>query len=120
MTDRIRPPWDNLPHGEAIDALLDTLHDLTDAEVEAMSAAWFAASFAAWYAARDAAWDAALGATLVSARGTAQDAALALAVADLVGQHGLTREHLDVLTGPARTIPRLAKIIDRVLPTKES
>ena len=60
---------------------------------------------AAWDAVRSAAWDA------------ARDTAQALVVADLVGQYGLTREHLDALTGPARVVPRLAAIIDRALPT---
>ena len=34
-----RPRWANLPHGGAIDALLDELRDLTDAEVGALTAA---------------------------------------------------------------------------------
>ena len=40
----------------------------------------------------DAAWDA--------ARGAARDAARGAVVSDLVGQHGLTQEHVDTLMGP--------------------
>ena len=141
MTDHTRPPWADLPHSGAIDALLDELHTLSRDEARDMGAAWGAGWEstggvpwgAAWYAARDAAWDAgraaAMGATLRDALdavwgvawGAAwyavRDAALAIVVVDLVGQHGLTRDHLDTLTGPARVVPRLAKIIDRALPT---
>ena len=39
MTDRTRPPWGDLPHGEVISALLDELRDLTGAEVGALVAA---------------------------------------------------------------------------------
>ena len=133
MTDRTRPPWADLPHAAAITALLDELGDLTDAEAKAMAAARLATRAAApvaeWGAAWRVMWTAADGArrgmTRVAVRDTAlaiagpaaRDAALALVVADLVGQYGLTREHLDTLTGPARTIPRLAAIIDRALPT---
>ena len=132
MTDRTRPPWGNLPHGDTIDALLDELRDLTDAEVEALVAArdatldapWVAARNAAWNAARIAGRSAAWGAAWGSVRSAVWDAALdaaldaarALVVADLVGQYGLTRGHLDVLTGPARTVPRLSTIIDRAPP----
>ena len=77
------------------------------ARVAAWDAAWYAASAAARDAARYAAWDA----PLVAAR----NAALALVVADLVGQYGLTRAHLDTLVAPCRTVPRLAKIIDAAL-----
>ena len=114
------------PQGGVLVEFLDALGDLTEGEVKAMvvtrNAAWDA-PWAAWDAARDAAHatrNAAWGATRAAADAAhvaAQDAAMALVVADLVGQHNLTREHLDTLTGPARTIPRLAKIIDRALPT---
>ena len=139
--DHTRPLWGGLPHGDEINALLDALRDLTGAEVKTLAAAWVAAldatSDAPWNAAWGAAWDATLDATLdavraaaldaaraatldagrVAVRGAAQGGALALVVADLVGRHGLTRDHLDILTGPARTIPRLSTIIDRALPT---
>ena len=114
---------------------LAALRDLTDDEVKALTVAWGAARGGAWDAALDtariAAWDAADRAAMrdavqVALRVAAQSvappgvaaawyAALAVVVADLVGQYGLTREHLDTLTAPARAVPRLAKIIDRAL-----
>ena len=143
MTDHDRPLWANLPHSNEINALLDELRDLTDVEARAMDVARSAvrgaarrgaARAAVWGAARrGAAWGASrrgavLGAAWrdawESAPGSAQyaagDTALALVVADLVGQYGLTRDHLNVLTAPARTIPRLSVIIDRALPEGES
>ena len=121
------------PQGEVLVEFLDALRDLTDVEAEAMGApwgaGWSAAMGAEWSAAMgagrsaamvaapDAALRSAWGATLGAGRGAARDAALALVVADLVGRYGLTREHLDILTGPALTIPRLSAIIDRALPT---
>ena len=142
MTDRTRPPWAGLPHGDAINALLDELRTLTEDEAEALSASWWAAAWgdglgdltgaevkaldAAGGAGRADAWAAARFATAGAARASgarisswdaAMGAALALVVANLAGQHDLTRDHLDVLTAPARTVPRLAKIIDRALPT---
>ena len=120
----------------ALAEFLNALRDLTDDEVEALAAAYAAprdaAQVAAWCAAWDAArsaapdaawraaWDAMWGAALNAARAAVRDAALALVVADLVGQHGLTREHLDVLAGPARVVPRLATIIDRALSTESA
>ena len=153
MPDHTRPLWADLPHGDAINALLDELRDLTDDEARAIDAAWNAAMDAALDAELDDVLDAALGApgapgdpgdpwTAVmgaalgagrgapwsatsesawgSAQYAAQDAARALVVADLVGQYGLTRDHLDTLAAPARTIPRLSAIIDRALPGGES
>jgi hypothetical protein len=58
----------------------------------ARAAAWVAAQAAAWAAAQAAAWDA------------ARAAARALAVRDLIGQHGFTQEHYDTLTRPWRTV----------------
>ncbi len=67
---------------------------------------------AAWDVARDTAWDVArdvarytardaAGYTAIDAAGyAAWDAATAAVVADLVGQHGLTQQHLDALTAP--------------------
>jgi hypothetical protein len=71
---------------------------------DAQDAAWDAARVAAWvavwdaarYAARDAAWDAARYAAWAAAR----DAARALVARDLIGQHGFTQEHYDLLTDP--------------------
>ena len=130
------------PQEEVLAEFLDALRDLTDAEAEALAAARGAAGGAAWgaarvtpwraagEAARDAAWDAvpvAAGGAVQAvawdaARAAARDAARALVVADLVGQYGLTRDHLDILTGPARAVPRLVAVIDRALPptTKEN
>ena len=143
--DRTRPLWADLPHGGAINALLDELRTLSPDEAEVLAASWWAAAWGdAWVdltgaeaealdvvrgAARADAWAAARFATAGAARASgarisswdaAMGAALALVVADLVGRHGLTRERLDTLTAPARTIPRLAAIIDRALPEGES
>ena len=61
---------------------------LTPTEVTDLAAAWSAARGAAWDAAYAAAWSAAWSA----ARGAV--------VSDLVGQRGLTQDHLDTLMGP--------------------
>ena len=131
MTEHARPLWADLPHGEVISVLIDELHTLTDSEARDMATAWSATPEDEWHAA----WFAARGAELVASRDAAGnaaawatvrdaewDAVLALVVADLAGQRGLTREHLGVLTGPARAVPRLAEIINRALPiaTKET
>ena len=65
----------------------------------ARDAAWDAARGAAW----DAAWDAAGGAAW-DAAGGAGDAACAASVADLVGKHGLTHQHIDTLMHPWITV----------------
>ena len=134
MTDHTRPLWADLPHGNEIRELLNALRDLTDVEAHDMYAArdatWGVAGSAALDAAGGAgradAWAAARFATAGAARASgarisswdaAMGAALALVIADRAGLHDLTRDHLDVLAAPARTIPRLAKIIDRALPT---
>ena len=130
MTDHTRPPWADLPHGDEISALLDELRTLSPDEVRAMCAAWSVELDAVWAAAWDAARDAALDTARIAAwdavdratarefaTGAARDAVRALVAADLVGEHGLTRDHLDTLTGPACVVPRLAAIIDRALPT---
>ena len=62
----------------------DEARSLAAARAAAWDAAWDAARAAAWAAAWDAAWD----------------AARAASVADLVGQHGLTQEHIDKLMAP--------------------
>ena len=128
MTEQTRPQWGDLPHGDEISALLDELRTLSHDEAEALAASWRVAgravedsAWAAWRAARGAARTAAMGdaldvnATRDVARGAAWEATRALVVADLVGQYGLTRDHLDILTAPARVVPRLASIIDRAL-----
>ena len=114
MTDRTRPPWADLPHAAAITALLDELRTLSPDEARAIDTAWGAVPEAAWRVAGSAAEGVARRS---AARGVPLDAVLALVVADLVGQHGLTSEHLYVLTAPARVVPRLSAIIDRALPT---
>ena len=108
------------PHWEAIVRLVRRTASLTDEQANALyavwdaavdaarSAAWDAAKAAAWYAAWDAvetaAWYAARGdarsAAWDAARSAAWDAAKALVVADLVGQHGLTQDHVDTLLAP--------------------
>lgn len=62
------------------------------------TAARAAAREAAWAAAQAAAWDAA--AHYAAGNAAARDAAWALTLRDLVGQHGFTQQHYDVLTGP--------------------
>ena len=74
------------------------------AQNAAWAAAWAAAQDAAWGAAWGAVQDAAWTATRNVARDTAQDAARdaasALVVRDLIGQHGFTQAHYDALVGP--------------------
>ena len=69
---------------------------LTAAEAKDLAAAWAAARGAA----RDAAWVAAWGAAWAAARDAARAAARGAVVSDLVGQHGLTQEHVDTLMAP--------------------
>jgi hypothetical protein len=117
------------PQTAAIKVLIARARILTGDELAALAAAWHATwngTWAAWdaaqyavRAARDdaryiamiAARDAAMAAVRVAARdaryaawATAGDAAgaaaLALAVRDLIGQHGFTQDHYDTLTGP--------------------
>ena len=68
------------PMGEHVEALIDRALRLTVTEVKELGAA----GDAAWYAAGDA------------ARG--------LGVRDIIGQHGFTQAHYDVLTGPWRKV----------------
>jgi hypothetical protein len=82
------------------------------AQDAARDAAWVAAWVAAEDAARDAAWnaawnaaqDAARDADWAAARNAAGDAARALAVRDLIGQHGFTQAHYNLLTEPWATV----------------
>ena len=74
LLDTFGPQW------AAIVALVRRASVLTADEVRRLAAAWDAA--------RDAAWD----------------AAWALAVRDLIGQHGFTQAHYDTLAGPWRTV----------------
>jgi hypothetical protein len=70
----------------------------------AWDAARAAACYAAWDAARAAARDAARAAACYAAWDAARVAALALAVRDLIGEHGFTQAHYDTLAGPWRTV----------------
>lgn len=82
----------------------------------ARESAWFAASKAAgvagresaWIAASESAWVAASKAARVTASGAVWgavwDAARALVVRDLIGQHGFTQAHYDTFTLPWRTV----------------
>jgi hypothetical protein len=88
------------PMGEHVEALIDRALRLTVTEVKELGAAWDAAWYAAWDAAGDAAGDAAWDA----AWDAAGDAARGLVVRDIIGQHGFTQAHYDVLTGPWRKV----------------
>jgi hypothetical protein len=78
------------------------------ARVAARDTTWDSARDAAWDAARAAAWnaarDAARAAAWNAARDAACDAARTLAVRDLIGQHGFTQDHYDLLTGLWRSV----------------
>jgi hypothetical protein len=95
--------------GAAWDAALD----VSKAAVRdaAWGAAWDAAWDAAWGAVSGAAdgatWDVAWGAVRDSVSGAAWAVvwgATALSVYDLIGQHGFTQEHYDLLTGPLESV----------------
>ncbi len=76
------------------------------ARAAAWAAAWAAARAAAGDAARAAAWAAAGDAARAAAGDAARDAARAAAgllVRDLIGQHGFTQQHYDLLTQVWRT-----------------
>jgi len=87
LADTFGPQW------VAVVALVRRAAVLTAGEAEKL-----AARAAAWAAARDAARDA--------ARAAAWDAALALGVRDLIGHHGFTQSHYDLLTRPWATVNR--------------
>lgn len=85
------------PQALAIVALVRRSAVLTEDEASQLAAARDAAAraaawAAAWAADRDAARDAAAQ--------VAAWPAVALVVRDLIGQHGFTQEHYDILTGP--------------------
>jgi hypothetical protein len=117
------------PHTPQIEHLLELATTMTLAEASrlvspvyfwrapspqsaARFAAWFAAQDAVrdsgrsedWYAARDATRRAAQHVEKESPVVVLQYAVLALLVWDLVGQHGLTQDHLDRLVGPAKIV----------------
>ena len=68
--------------------VIETLRSASPEQVTALDAAWHAVRSVAVDAERRAAWIA------------ARDAAAAASVADLIGTHGYTRQHHDVLVGP--------------------
>lgn len=84
--------------GAASDAAWDAAWDAAREAV--WGAAWGAARDAARDAAREAVWDAAWEAVWDAAWG----AAWALAIRDLIGQHGFTQAHYDLLTYPWATL----------------
>jgi hypothetical protein len=114
LADTFGPQW------EAIVALVRRASVLTADEAQRLAAAWgaarAAARAAARVAARDAGWVAARAAVWAAGRAAARDAgwvaardaasvaAGALAARDLIGQHGFTQAHYDLLTGPWRTL----------------
>ena len=112
------------PQGPHVAALIARAREITGDEVEKFNAAresaresaWVAASKAAgvaggresaWIAASESAWVAASESARVTASdaawGAVWDAARALVVRDLIGQHGFTQAHYDTLTLPWRT-----------------
>ena len=74
------------------------------ARIAAGDATWAAAGAAARVGAGAAAWAAAGAAAWATAGAVARDAAVAVVVRDLIGQHGLTQDHYDTLTRPWRTV----------------
>jgi len=102
LADTFGPQWKHIValvrRAEVLTA--DEAKRLDAARAAARAAAWDAAWAAAGAAARDAARDA----VWVAARDAVWAAARALAVSDLIGQHGFTQEHYDLLTGPWATV----------------
>lgn len=90
LADTFGPQW------EAMVALVRRAAVLTADEAHQLAAAWDAAGAQAGDAAWAAAWDA--------AGVDARDAARALALRDLIGQHGFTQGHYDLLTRPWATV----------------
>ena len=88
------------PQGREVAAIIDRARMLTTDELRQLGAARGAARDAARDAAWGVAWAAAWAAARAAARAATRDAALAASVADLVGQHGLTQEHIDTLMAP--------------------
>ncbi|MBP7632495.1 MAG: hypothetical protein KA758_18720 [Acidimicrobiales bacterium] len=104
LADVFGPQWE---HVCALVLRASRLNAVEGRELDAAgAAAWAAARDAAGAAARDAAWDAAWGAAGAAAwdvaRGAAGAAARALVVRDLIGQHGFTQDHYDILARPWR------------------
>jgi len=108
------------PQGVEVAALIRRTSQLTAEEADQLSsaaelnAALVASWYAAWNAARDAGWNAAWWAASNAAADAAAaadavwtaeaDAAVALSVRHLIGQHGYTQDHYDTLTSPWREV----------------
>jgi hypothetical protein len=90
LADTFGPQW------AAIVVLVRRVATLTEDEIRQLAAAWDAARAAA----RDAAWDAARTAAWNAAWEAAGAATGALVARDLIGHHGYTQAHYDLLTGP--------------------
>ena len=128
------------PQSAYVEAFISAMRDLTAVEVGEVIAArtleWDAerydardvALFAARDAGRDGVWEgslvAAWHATVAGGWGDSPGdvwcagwvpAVQALVVLDLVGWRGLTWEHIDVLVGPCRVVPRLAGVIEAAI-----
>ena len=96
------------PQTVQVEAILERVRKLTEKEAEALDAAWGADATRAWVAARSAARAAARAAARNNSParswGSPKDAIVALAVRDLIGQHGFTQEHFDTLVGPWESV----------------
>jgi hypothetical protein len=117
------------PQTDRIETLLAAVREMTPA---AWAAAWAAVGAAerdaAWVAVwaaerdaervaewRDAVWSVTRDAMRPAAMPVAHDPAAALVVLDLVGQYGLTREHVDTLAAPILTVmPGLGYLFEAV------
>jgi hypothetical protein len=113
LADTFGPQWKHivalvrraaaLTGGEA-EQLLAARDAVWVAAIDARGAVWVAAMDTAGYAARAAVWYAAWDAVWCAAGYASSDAAWALAARDLIGQHGFTQDHYDLLTGPWRSV----------------
>jgi len=109
------------PQGVEVDKLIRRISVLTADEVDELTAVWSAAPWAvsdtawdatwavAWHAAwaaRNAAWDATRAVPMWSEEASmaAAWAATAVSVRHLIGRHGFTQTHYDLLTSPWRQV----------------
>ena len=95
------------PQGEEVVAIIERAGRLTAEEVRRLYASRDASRAAAWDAARYAAWDASRDASRAASRAAAwaaSRAALATITRDLIGKHGYTQEHHDLLMEPWRKV----------------
>ena len=106
LADTFGPQWEQVVALVRRAAVLtaDEVTDLAVAWATAWAAAWNAAGAAARAAARAAAWAAAGDAAWAAAGDAARAAAVALVVRHVIGQHGFTQDHYDLLTGPWRKV----------------